>query len=109
MKLTPGLNRSCLNRFEHTDAYVTEASKKNIKDGTILKLCPSAKCSAKDVFDKLKSQDDAICLKGSLELCAASCDFVVVQHFLNFGGLDVLLQFLNETRTLVKPYSASLS
>ena len=63
-----------------------KTSKKNIKDGTILKLCVSAKCTAKDIVEKLKSDDDAECLKGCNSLKSASTDFVVVENFINFGG-----------------------
>jgi hypothetical protein len=86
---------------------VTEASKKNIKDGTILKLCISAKCLAKDIVDQLTSNEEPVFLKGCNGLNSASGDFVVVEQFINLGGMDHLIKFLNGSRTLGNEASQS--
>ena len=94
-------------KFDQNEEYVTEASKKNIKDGTILKLCISAKSLAKSIVDKLTSNEEPNFLKGCNVLFSASSDFVVVEQFINFGGLDILIKCLNGTRTLETESSQS--
>ena len=87
-------------KFESGDEYVTETSKKTIKDGTILKLCISARCLAKEIIDKMSSNDDSISLKGCNSISQASSDYVVVEHFVSFGGINLLLGFLNGSRIM---------
>ena len=87
-------------KFETSDEYVTENSKKNIKDGTILKLCISAKSLAMDIIEKMSSNDVMVSLKGCNSISQSSSDYVVVEYFINFGGINLLFGFLNGNRIM---------
>ncbi|XP_078337383.1 engulfment and cell motility protein 2-like isoform X3 [Crassostrea virginica] len=78
--------------------YITERSRLDISNGDVLVLTPSPSKTAKEIYSTLKEGRPEDKMGAMEKMCALSPDITFAMEFITNEGLDLIKQFVRDTR-----------
>ncbi|XP_062479736.1 engulfment and cell motility protein 2 isoform X2 [Pezoporus occidentalis] len=89
--------------------YITEQTRCDIKNGTILQLAVSPSRAARQLMDRIQSHSMEARLDAMKELAKLSADVTFATEFINMEGITVLTRLVESGTKLLSHYSEMLA
>ncbi|XP_077785623.1 engulfment and cell motility protein 2 isoform X5 [Podarcis muralis] len=89
--------------------YITEQTRCDIKNGTILQLAVSPSRAARQLMDRTQSHSMEARLEAMKELAKLSADVTFATEFINMDGISVLTRLVESGTKLLSHYSEMLA
>ncbi|XP_063003580.1 engulfment and cell motility protein 2 isoform X2 [Elgaria multicarinata webbii] len=89
--------------------YITEQTRGDIKNGTILQLAVSPSRAARQLMDRIQSHSMEARLEAMKELAKLSADVTFATEFINMDGITVLTRLVESGTKLLSHYSEMLA
>ncbi|XP_034280033.1 engulfment and cell motility protein 2 isoform X2 [Pantherophis guttatus] len=89
--------------------YITEQTRGDIKNGTILQLAVSPSRAARQLMDRTQSSTLEGCLEAMKELAKLSADITFATEFINMDGIAVLTRLVEGSSKLLSHYGEMLA
>uniref|UniRef100_A0ACB8F7F7 Engulfment and cell motility protein 2 n=1 Tax=Sphaerodactylus townsendi TaxID=933632 RepID=A0ACB8F7F7_9SAUR len=89
--------------------YITEQTRCDIKNGTILQLAVSPSRAARQLVDRIQSHSMEARLEAMKELAKLSADVTFATEFINMEGITVLTHLVESGTKLLSHYSEMLA
>ncbi|XP_028904761.1 engulfment and cell motility protein 2 isoform X1 [Ornithorhynchus anatinus] len=89
--------------------YITEQTRSDIKNGTILQLAVSPSRAARQLLDRIQSSHTEPRLEAMKELAKLSADVTFATEFINMEGIAVLTRLVEGGAKLLSHYSETLA
>ncbi|XP_042318115.1 engulfment and cell motility protein 2 isoform X2 [Sceloporus undulatus] len=89
--------------------YITEQTRCDIKNGTILQLAVSPSRAARQLLDRTQSHNMEARLEAMKELAKLSADVTFATEFINMEGITVLTRLVESGTKLLSHYSEMLA
>ncbi|KAJ7332312.1 hypothetical protein JRQ81_014492 [Phrynocephalus forsythii] len=89
--------------------YITEQTRSDIKNGTILQLAVSPSRAARQLMDRSQSHSMEARLEAMKELAKLSADATFATEFINMEGISVLTRLVESGTKLLSHYSETLA
>ncbi|XP_038606182.1 engulfment and cell motility protein 2 isoform X1 [Tachyglossus aculeatus] len=89
--------------------YITEQTRSDIKNGTILQLAVSPSRAARQLLDRIQSSPTEPRLEAMKELAKLSADVTFATEFINMEGVAVLTRLVEAGAKLLSHYSETLA
>ncbi|XP_042690312.1 engulfment and cell motility protein 2 isoform X2 [Centrocercus urophasianus] len=89
--------------------YITEQTRCDIKNGTILQLAVSPSRAARQLMERIQSHSMEVRLDAMKELAKLSADVTFATEFINMEGITVLTRLVESGTKLLSHYSEMLA
>ncbi|XP_070600399.1 engulfment and cell motility protein 2 isoform X2 [Erythrolamprus reginae] len=89
--------------------YITEQTRGDIKNGTILQLAVSPSRAARQLMDRTQSSTQEGRLEAMKELAKLSADLTFATEFINMDGIAVLTRLVEGSSKLLSHYGETLA
>ncbi|XP_034978456.1 engulfment and cell motility protein 2 isoform X3 [Zootoca vivipara] len=105
----PNAEYYTLRYADGAQLYITEQTRCDIKNGTILQLAVSPSRAARQLMDRTQSHSMEARLEAMKELAKLSADVTFATEFINMDGISVLTRLVESGTKLLSHYSEMLA
>ncbi|GAU96401.1 hypothetical protein RvY_07853 [Ramazzottius varieornatus] len=93
---------------DRTHSYVTEKNRGEVKNGSVLCLCPSPEKNVESIVDSINMGDGPTKQEALRQLHIHASDITFAQEFINKQGIDLLINIIEGAGWEKSPATASL-